>query len=92
MNKTSEGLGEFVIAGSEASCVLETIEATFDAIPQSVNRSVDFDLNTPIFLRGNDWRAAAPFDIGANGIRVVTDRRATLWEPTLLPPLTPRSL
>lgn len=36
MNETAEGLGEFVIAGCEASRVLETIEATFDAIPQSV--------------------------------------------------------
>jgi hypothetical protein len=49
---------------------ISTIEATFDAIPQSVNRSVDLDLNTPIFLRGNNRRAAALLDIGANGIRV----------------------
>jgi hypothetical protein len=72
MNETVEGLGEFVIAGCKASRVLETIEATFDAISQSVNRFVDLDLNTPIFLRGNDRRAAALLDIGANGIRVVT--------------------
>ena len=51
MNKTAEGLGEFIIAGCEASRVLETVEATFDAIPQSANRSVDLNLKPPIFLR-----------------------------------------
>ena len=71
MNEASERFGELVVSRREAPGILELVEASFDAVSQRVDGSVDLDLDAAISLRGNDGMRAALFEVFSYGVGVV---------------------
>ena len=72
MNEAEECIGEFIVASGNATGILETVEASFDAIAQGIDGAVDRDLHSPVFLGWNHRHATTLFHIGTNGVTVVT--------------------
>jgi hypothetical protein len=61
MDESDECIGQFVVASGDTTSILETVEASFDPVPQCINGTVDRDLYVSAFLGDNIVR---PIRIG----------------------------
>ena len=72
----------FVISGSDAVCVLQTVDASFVTVAQGVDVAVDEHLHFSVLAGWDDGDAPAPFHIFADVVGVIAaigQENARFW-------------
>lgn len=71
MQEARVAVGGFIISGGDAARVFQLVEATLDAVSQSVDELIDSDLHLASAAHRNDGDAAFGFHVVANAIGVI---------------------
>ena len=70
------------VSGSDAACVLQTVDASFDKVAQGVDVAVDGDLHFSVLAGRDDGNSSAPFHVLADVVGVIaaiSQENARVW-------------
>jgi len=71
LDEAEVAVSGFVVSSGQSTSVLEFVEASLDHVAQSVDSTIDRQLDEPVSLGWDHGDTAAPFHIFANEVSVI---------------------